>query len=149
MASPRGPRDSQTSWPEPISVATAMKRLARDFDGEGLDPRVQHVAQAVAVDEAGAGEIEIEKAQHLAPRQLAREPLQRVELAGHVAAADQRADRRSGDDVGLDAGLRQRPQHADMRPSARGAGAQRETNLIVAHRHTPSGMGSDPLGRTP
>ena len=73
MASTRRPRDSQTSWPVPISVATATKRLARLSMVHGLQVCLEDVAQPLAGDQAGAREIEVEKAQNLAPRQLARE----------------------------------------------------------------------------
>ena len=138
MASTRRPRDSQISWPVPISVATATKRLARSRSCDGLQALVEHVAQALAGDQAGAREIEVEEAQHLAPRQIAGELLQRVELAGDVAAADHGADRGAGDDVGMDAGLVQRPQDADVRPPAGGAAAQRQTDLAVTHCRPPS-----------
>ena len=55
--------------------------LGQLLDGDALHALVEHVAEALAVDEAGAGEIEVEEAQHLAPRQLARELLERVELS--------------------------------------------------------------------
>ena len=71
MASTRRPRESQISWPVPISVATATKRLDRASMLDALEARVEDVAEALAGDEAGAREIEIEEAQDLAARQLA------------------------------------------------------------------------------
>ena len=78
MASTRRPRDSQISWPVPISVATATKRLDRVSMAMSFSRVVEDVAQALAGDQAGAREIEIEEAQHLAARQVARELLERV-----------------------------------------------------------------------
>ena len=137
MASTRRPRDSQISWPVPISVATATKRLDRASMATPFSARVEHVAQPLAGDEAGAREVEIEEAQHLAARQLARELLQRGELAGHIAAAHHGADRGAGDDVGVDAGLVQRAQDADMRPAAGRAASERQTDLAITHCWAP------------
>ena len=107
-------------------MATPLRRASQD------------VVEALAVDQARAGEIEVEEAQHLAAGQVARELLQGIELAGHVAAADDGADRRAGDDVGIDAGLVEGAQDADVRPSAGGTAAKRQTDLAVAHHAPPS-----------
>ena len=67
---------------------------------------------------------DVEIADDAPPRQRARPVLERVELIGGVAAADQRAHRRADDDVGHDAVRLQRPHHADMGKAARRAAAE-------------------------
>ena len=111
--------------------------LGEGFDRHALQARFEHIVQSLAVDQARAGEIEIEKAQHLAARQIARKIFQRVELSGHVAAADHGADRCAGDDVGMNAGLVEGAENTDMRPSACRTAPERQTDLAVAHRCTP------------
>ena len=58
--------------------------------------------------------------------EAAGEFLEFVELAGQVAAADQRPDRGPGDHGNLDAGFVESAQHADMRPAAGAAAAERQ-----------------------
>ena len=81
-----------------------------------------------AADEAGAGQADIEMAQHAAHRQRARPGLQTVELIGGIAAADHGADRGADDDVGHDAVRDQGAHDADMGKAARGAAAERQTD---------------------
>ena len=45
--------------------------------------------------------MDVEEAENAPPGQLVREPLEPIELAGRIAAADHRADRGAGDDSGL------------------------------------------------
>ena len=137
MASTRLPRDSQISWPVPISVATATKRRCSCSMLTDFRRRLQDIRQLLAVDQTGAGEIEVEEAQHPAPRQVAGELFESVQLAGDVAAADHRADRGAGDDVGMDARLVERLKYADVRPAASRAAAERQTDLAITHCRGP------------
>ena len=94
------------------------------LDGGVADRLFQPRRQPVAADQAGAAEPDVEIADDAAQRQRARPVFQRVELAGGVAAADQRADRGADDDVGHDAVGEQRPHDADMGKAARRAAAE-------------------------
>jgi hypothetical protein len=91
--------------------------LVQRFDRDALQPRLEDIAQALAVDQTGSRQIEIKEAKNPATGEAARKVFQGVELAGHVAAADDSADGRAGDDVGIDASFVERPEDADMRPS--------------------------------
>ena len=71
-----------------------------------------------AAEQAAAAQIEIEQAENAPLGQASGEFLQFVELAGKVAAADQRADRSAGDHRYFDAGLVKRAQHANMGPAS-------------------------------
>ena len=71
-------------------------------------------------------DVEVEQPHDPALGQRMREGLELVELAGGVAAADHRADRAAGDHVRHDAGSREHPHHADMRPAAGRAAAERQ-----------------------
>ena len=113
------------------------KALGQVLDGDALERGFQHIAQPLAGDEAGAREIDIQEAQHLAACQLAGEQLQRRQLAGDIAAPDHGANRGAGDDVGVDAGLVQRPQNPDMRPAAGRPASKRQTDLAITHRWAP------------
>ena len=85
-------------------------------------------------DEAAAlAEIEVGQAPDRAAIEGAGEFLKFVESSGRVGAADDRADRRAGDDVGLEARGDQRAQDADMRPTARAAAAQCHSDAHGAH----------------
>ena len=85
-----------------------------------------------AAEQPVAAEMQVEQAEHAALGQAAGEFLELVELAGEIAAADQRADRGAGDHVDLDAGLVERAQHADMRPAAGGAAAERQRDARIS-----------------
>ena len=74
--------------------------------------------QLQAAEQAVAAKIEVEQAEDATLGQAAGEFLELVELAGQIAAADQRADRGAGDHADLDAGFVERAQHADMCPAA-------------------------------
>jgi hypothetical protein len=53
-------------------------------------------------------------------------------MAGQIAAADDGADGRAGDDVWNDAGLVEGPQHTDVRPPSRGSATEGQANLAYA-----------------
>jgi hypothetical protein len=72
--------------------------------------------------------VEVEEPHDPALGEREREGFEFVELAGGVAAAHHRADRAARDDVGDDPGLREHAQHADMRPAAGGAAAERQAD---------------------
>ena len=75
-----------------------------------------------------------EQAEHSPSCQAAREFLELVELAGQIAAADERPDGCAGDHVDLDTGLVERPQNADMGPAASRAAAERQRDARFARR---------------
>src|SRR5258708_4202459 len=107
---------------------------ADESQGQLLDPAIaqttdEELAQPVAGDEAAAGEIEVEETEAPPPCEVAGEGFDAVESVGSVAAADDRTDRGAGDDIRLQAELVERPQDPDMGPAARGAAAERETDL--------------------
>ena len=111
--------------------AADFGRDAGEADRQILDPDVAELgfeprAQPLAADEAAAGEGEVEEAEHAAPGQRAGERLEHLELAGGVATADQRADRRADDDVGLQAQRVEFLKRPDMRPAARRARAEHD-----------------------
>ena len=133
MASTSRPRDSQISWPVPISVATAVKRVVELLDVQIAELALEAVAQPLPVDQPGAGEIEIEVAEDAAARQLAGEPFQLVEMSGCIAGADHGADRSAGDDVRFDAGLGESFEDADVGPAACRAAPQRKPDLSLGH----------------
>src|ERR1700736_3923481 len=89
----------------------------------------EEFVQPVAGDEAAAGEIEVEETEDSPAREVAGEGLDAVDSAGRIAAADDRTDRGAGDNIRLEAELVERPQDPDMGPAARGAAAERETDL--------------------
>ena len=103
MPRTRRPRVSQISWPVPISVAIAAKRSGKASILDVADRLGQRFEQAAAADQAKAAEAHVKIAEQPAPREAARPRLDLVELAGRIAAADHRADRGAGNDVGLEA----------------------------------------------
>src|SRR5262245_18827424 len=111
--------------------------LGQLLDRYALHSSVQDVADPLAGDEARPRKIEIEEAQHLAARQLAREFFEGGQLAGHVATADHGADRGAGDDVRVDAGLVQRAQNPDVRPPAGRPASKRQADLAITHCWVP------------
>ena len=120
------PLDSQISWPVRISAATQTNGLRRSSKVSAVHMLLHALRQLHAAEQAVAADMQVEQAEHAALGQAAGEFFEFVELAGEIAAADQRADRGAGDHVDLDAGLVERAQHADMRPAARRAAAERK-----------------------
>src|SRR5262249_20411291 len=112
--------------------------LVHGLDGNVLELTLEDVAQALAVDEAGAGEVEVEEAKHLAARQFAGELLERAERACHIAAADDGADRSAGDDIGMHTRGIEGSQHPDLRPPASPATPQCQSDLAVTHCRAPA-----------
>ena len=128
------PLDSQISWPVRISAATQTNGFGRSSKRRAVHVLLHPRVELHAAEQAVAAEIEVEQAEDAALGQAAGEFLELVELAGEVAAADQRADRGAGDHGDLDAGFVERAQHADMRPAARAAAAQRQRNAGLLRR---------------
>ncbi len=105
----RADRLDQTAVREPDLVT------GRNFgrDGCELDRKVLDQASAdrllefggelAAADQAGAVQLNVEIAQHAARLQAARPFLERVEMAGHIGAADRGTDRGADHDVRDDA----------------------------------------------
>ena len=85
--------------------------------------------QLCAAEKANAGKRHVHHAEHGLFGEIARKQLDDIKPPGGVAAADHRADRGAGDDVGMNAMIAKLKQDADMRPAARSAGAERNANL--------------------
>ncbi len=130
---------SQTSWPEPTSVATAAKAIGKSSTRVcaklALEPRLQ----AAAAEQPAAGKGYVQEAEHASTGQRASEAFELVELAGGKATSDHRADRGAGDNVRHDALADEFANDADMRPSACGAGAEGQSNLGLRTRSRPLG----------
>lgn len=86
----------------------------------------QLLGEMAAANKAGAGQADIEVAEHVADIETTRPGLQAVELAGGITAADHGADRGSNDDVRNNAARGECAHHADMGKAARRAAAERE-----------------------
>ena len=116
-----------------------LGRDRREGDGQILDQHALNLMlerglQAFAADQAHAGEGEVHQREDAPLGQRAGEGLDLVELAGGVATADDRADRGARDHVGHDSVVGELSEHADMRPAAGRARAQRQANLHAARR---------------
>jgi hypothetical protein len=117
------------------------------FDVELAEVPLKPIAKALPIDERGAGEIEIQIAEHAAPCQLARELLERVEMAGRMTGADDGAYRSADDDVRLDAGIDECLDDTDMSPAAGGSAPKRQTDLRLGHVVTCCVLASTYLDR--
>src|SRR3974390_2189993 len=87
-----------------------------------------------AADQAGAGEIDIEIAEHAAYAEAACPGFERVQRIRRVAAAHHCADRGADDDVRHDAVRHERSHYADMREAARRSAAERKTDAGTSER---------------
>ncbi len=140
-----GKRIGRADGLDEISARQPHFMPGADLGGDGREPPVEILDSAVAEmllealaetlsgDETGAGQIEVEIAEYAPARQLASEVLDFIEMSGDIAAADDRADGRTGDDVGLYAGSEQSPQDADVRPAASGTAPQCQADLARTH----------------
>ena len=113
--------------------AANLGRDAGEADGQILDPdvaefRLKLRPQPLAADQAASGEGEIEQPENAAPGQRSRKSFKHVELAGRVAASDQRTDRRADNHVGPKAQRIQLLQGADMSPAPRCPGAEHDAD---------------------
>ena len=113
----------------------ADEGLRQVLEARAVQVLAQPGVELQAAEQAVAAEIEVEQAEDAALGQAAGEFLELVQLAGEIAAADQRADRGAGDHGDFDAGLVERAQHADMRPAASAAAAQRQRNACLLRRY--------------
>lgn len=86
---------------------------------------VENPQDALAGDDAAMAELEIKEAPQPDLVQATGPRLEYVEPAGEVDSADERADRGAADDVRPDPCAIERPQDADMRPTAGDAAAER------------------------
>src|SRR5207249_11141944 len=82
----------------------------------------------LALDESAA-QAEVCEPEDALPVERERPRLQLVEPARRKCGPHERADRASRDEIGLDARLGEGAQHADMRPAARRARAEDESDL--------------------
>ena len=101
----------------------ADEGLLEVFEARSIEVLAQPGIELQAAEQTVAAEIDIQQAENAALGQAAREFFEFVELAGEVAAADQRADRGACYHRDLDAGFVERAQHADMGPAASTAAA--------------------------
>src|SRR5262245_55570476 len=81
-----------------------------------------------AADQAGAGQTDIEVAQHTSHRERARPALQVVHFLRGVAAANDGADGSADDHIGNDAVRFKSADDADVSETAGGAAAKCKTN---------------------
>ena len=95
--------------------------------------RLKFLADAVAGEDAGAGEGQIEQADDATPVEREREILDLGEAPGGVEAADDRADRCADDDIRADAHRVELFENADMAPATRGAGAKRDADFRTSN----------------
>ena len=86
----------------------------------------------LAVEQAAAGELHVDEADHGAAIQVLGKPLQRRQAIGDIGGANQRADGGAAHDVRLDAGFLKRLDDADMGPAARRATAERQADAPTA-----------------
>jgi hypothetical protein len=100
------------------------ERAVEVLDVQAFQMLLHALRQPHAAEQAAAADRQIEQAGDTAHGQAAGKILQFVQLAGEIAAADQRADRGAGDHADLDARFVERAQHTDMRPAARCAAAE-------------------------
>ena len=99
------------------------------FDGGVAELLAQALAKAMAGDQARAGKIEIEKAEHAPTCQIAGEGFELVELTCDFTSANNGANRRASDNVRLDTRFVKCPENADMRPAAGRAASERKADL--------------------
>src|SRR5262245_49344761 len=100
----------------------------------GLDEMLtKHLVQAFAFDEPAA-QAEVRELEHAPAVEAERPGLQLIESADGKGCSDERADRATRDEIGLDSRFRERPQHSDVSPAARRARAESESDLGLA-RH--------------
>jgi len=133
------------SAPDGYSVLAAGLQLGGDravgdrqiVDIALAEQRAEQREQAGAADQPAAPG-QVHQPHHGGPRDAGDPFLQLVELARRVGRAHQRADRGAADDVGLDAALLERADHADVRPAARAARAERESEAKFAAHAAPS-----------
>ncbi|ENN85732.1 hypothetical protein RHSP_36175 [Rhizobium freirei PRF 81] len=111
------------------------ERVLQILDRQAFKMLLHTLGQPHAAEQTAAADGQIKKARDTAHGQRTGEGLQFVEFAGEIAAAHQRTDRRACDHANGYARLVQGAQHANMRPSARRAAAERQRDL-------------DPFGRS-
>ena len=76
-------------------------------------------------------EADVRERQHVAAAHAGRAGTEAIELAAGVRRADERADGRTADEIGPNAGSFQRAHDADMGPAAGSAAAQYETEPVA------------------
>ncbi len=134
-------RVEQRALGEPhLALLVEIDRDGRVRNRQFLDVRVadevaQHADDAVALDEAAAGEGPVEQAQHVQALQRLHPVRVALQLAGRVDAADQGAHRAARDRADRVAARFQFLDHADVRVAARAAGAEHERDLRAALGH--------------
>ena len=117
-----------------LGPGAALGRDRREGHAQILYPAIADMlfelrAQLFTIEDGAAAERQVHQAeQALLAGERARETLDGVEPIRSETAADDGADGCSGDDVGRQAVVRQFAQDADMRPSARRARSERQTD---------------------
>src|SRR5207253_8699908 len=105
------------------------RRELRDF--EVLERGAEQIEEPLAADQP-ALQGDVHEAPDFAPREPGHPGFELIELAGRVYRANQRADRGATNEIRLDAALFQRANRADVRPAARAARAERESDTGFA-----------------
>jgi hypothetical protein len=97
----------------PYFGSNADERLGQILEAELVHVLLHALVETHAAEQSVAADLKIHQSEDAPLCQAAGEGFKFVELAGQITAADESADRGAGDHVDLDAGLVQRPQHAD------------------------------------
>ena len=120
------PLDSQISWPVRISEATQTNGFGRSSNVMPCMCSCMRGVSFMPPNRPLPPMLEVEQAEHAALGQAAGEFFQLVELAGEIAAADQRADGGAGDHARLRCRLRRARAARRYAPSRARAAAKRE-----------------------
>ena len=80
-------------------------------------PRHRHRCLQAA-DEAGVLRPDVEKAEHVRTGRAQHPFPEHIQASRYIRGTNHRADGRAADDVGLETGIDQRVDHADVRPAA-------------------------------
>ena len=97
-----------------------MPALLQRLDGRvlGRDALVQERDKPAPVDEAGVLRPDVEKAEHVRTGRAQHPFPEHIQASRYIRGTNHRADGRAADDVGLETGIDQRVDHADVRPAA-------------------------------
>ena len=117
------------------------------------DVSIKEIEQPISLDEA-ASQADIEQAEDASAVQRKRPCFELLDATGGECRPDHRAHRATRDDIGDDAVIGQRANHADMRPPARRAAAERQPEFGSRDhrcriRRTPLGALQYRLGVSP
>src|SRR5262249_41830248 len=118
-----------------VQVGRDRGKRYRQVGEGGLDELLaEDLVDALALDDAAA-QAEVRELEHALAVDAERKGFHLVEAPGGERRADECTHGAARDEVGLDAGVGERPQHADVRPAARGARTEGETDLRPARHY--------------